>query len=214
MAKQHEYSDTARQIGSFLGKYPDAPLKVAVAFASVRGLAWLAKRTKHRQVTLLIGDCRPQHFAKATDEDRATATAFLKRKDVEVKNWYRRRTGRSEAHMKVWIVEAPDGPIALVGSANLTAAGLFRNREMVTQVCSPDLARVTREVDSLMSDAWDAKDRVLSRVNPPPAATPRKKQPTPQTARRRGCLAAMLQLVAGAVLLPATAAIVVWGIAG
>ena len=38
-----------------------------------------------------------------------------------------------EAHLKAWMIEAEGEPVVLVGSANLTGAGLFRNWELVVE---------------------------------------------------------------------------------
>ena len=61
----------------------------------------------------------------------------MQRNDVEVRNWYRtarNAAGRSEAHLKVWSAcDERGAPSAyLVGSANLTTAGLAENVELMT----------------------------------------------------------------------------------
>ena len=106
--------------------------------ASVAGIVWLAERTRRRPVTLLIGDLKSRNFAKATDADRRAALDIVDRGDVSVRNWYRTQRsgqGRSEAHLKVWAAcDAHDTPQAfLVGSANLTIAGLHENVELMAQ---------------------------------------------------------------------------------
>ena len=50
----------------FLNAHPSGPLVVCVGSASVAGIAWLAKRSRRRPVTLLIGDMKSRNFAKAT----------------------------------------------------------------------------------------------------------------------------------------------------
>ncbi|MXY76296.1 MAG: hypothetical protein F4Y40_04325 [Acidimicrobiia bacterium] len=145
---------TAKRYEAFLRQYPTGRLTVAVGFASVRGLAWLAQRTRDRPVRLLIGNCQRQRFAKASDEDRRVAAAFLDRWDVEVKNWYRKHPVSREAHLKVWMIEAEGGPVALVGSANLTGAGLFQNWEVVVEARGADRDRTVSEVRALWREAW------------------------------------------------------------
>ncbi len=154
----------ASQIEAFLWSDTTAPLTVAVGFASVRGLAWLAKRTADRPVTLVIGDCRQMRFAKASAADRQIAQSFLARDDVTIKNWYRKNPEPAEAHLKVWIAHTEKGPAALVGSANLTGAGLFRNQEMVTAPAPSDLPRVVDEVEALVDQAFDAKTRLTEYI--------------------------------------------------
>lgn len=150
----------ASQIEAFLWSDTTAPLTVAVGFASVRGLAWLAKRTADRPVTLVIGNCRQRNFVKASSPDREIAQSFLARDDVTVKNWYIKYPEPAEAHLKVWVAHTNKGPAALVGSANLTGAGLFRNQEMVTAPAPSDLPRVVDEVEALVGLAYDAKTRL------------------------------------------------------
>ena len=221
MAGEYQNRGAAQQIEAFLTAHPTAPLTVAVGFASVRGPARLAERTEARPVTLVIGDCRSQRFAKASDVDRATVTAFLDRGDVVVKNWYRKRPVAAEARLKVWVVHTDKGPAALVGSANLTGAGLFRNWEMVTEACASDLARVVGEVDSLAKQALDAKARLSGYVKEPGTARASRKQTAPTPKRRttpakgrpKGCLSGLAQLAGWATLLLA-ATVVLVGVVG
>ena len=173
----------------------------------------------------MIGDCRAQHFAKASSDDREIVTDFLDRDDVLVKNWYRKRPTPAEAHLKVWVAQTEEGPAALVGSANLTGVGLFRNWEMVTEASASDLRRIAREIDSLVEQAWDCKARVLGHVSgpktgqvprPKTSLTPRQKtspaprrKARPAKAKPRGCLQELLQLTGWAtILLTATVALV------
>ena len=155
---------TAERYEAFLKSYPTGRLTVAVGFASVRGLAWLARRTRERPVRLVIGNCQRQRFAKASDEDRRVATAFLDRWDVEVKNWYRKNPVAREAHLKVWMIETEGGPVALVGSANLTGAGLFHNWEAVVEARGADREWTVSEVGALWREAWPYTDRVREYV--------------------------------------------------
>ena len=143
---------------------PAAPLTVAVGFASVRGLAWLAERTAGRPVTLVIGNCRRRNFVKASSTDREIVQSFLARDDVAVKNWYIKYPEPAEAHLKVWVAHTNKGPAALVGSANLTDAGLFRNQEMVTEPAPSDLPRVVDEVEALVDLAYEAKTRLMEYI--------------------------------------------------
>ena len=233
----------AAQIEAFLRSDPAAPLTAAVGFASVRGLAWLAERTAGRRVTLVIGDCRPGNFAKADAADRELVKTFLARRDVEVKNWYQKHPKSVEAHLKVWIARTKEGPRALVGSANLTAAGLFHHWEMVAEPTPSDLPRVVDEVDALVGQAWDVKPRlgqyispsrtrrspkeaILSRrprFTPDPRAGPTEHRPQEAVppkggagprAAIKGCLRMLLLFIGAVALLSAAAAILMQAIIG
>ena len=57
---------------------------MAVGYASVAGIAWLAERAGDRPVTLFIGNVRPNHFKEMSDKNRDAAIRFLRRGDVEV----------------------------------------------------------------------------------------------------------------------------------
>ena len=197
---------SAERIEQFLAKYPNGRLTVAVGYASVKGLAWLARHTADRPVTILIGVCRKSHFTKWSREDRASAVAFLNRPDVDVKNWYKKRPTPSEAHLKVWVAHKDTAPGVLLGSANLTGAGLFRNREAVAEAAESDRHRITNNVNELVANAWDVRARLLDYLSeqPHPDATT---EPKPE-ARRRGCLAAVIS--AAAVVVVIVAALNVW----
>lgn len=193
----------ASRIEAFLWSDTAAPLTVAVGFASVRGLAWLAERAAGRPVTLVIGDCRQRNFARASSTDREIAQSFLARDDVTVKNWYRKPPEPAEAHLKVWVAHTNKGPAALVGSANLTGAGLFRNWEMVTEPAPADLPRVVDEVGALVEQAIDAKTRLMEYIRGD--RTTRGPEQDRRSDRRRaapkGCLRVLLRLIGCAALL-------------
>ena len=120
-------------ISAFLEAHPTGPLTVAVGYAGVRGLAWLARRTGTRRVILVIGDCRAPHFTKVSDTDRDRVLRFLDRNDVEVKNWYRRRTEKSEAHLRTCADRT--AILALIHGPRSTAAS---SREDPGQDCCSD----------------------------------------------------------------------------
>ena len=159
-------SDTAAdRVERFLDLYPSGPLVVCVGSASVAGVVWLAERSRDRPVTLLIGDMKSRNFAKATDADRRAALGFVQRSDVTVLNWYRTgrsSQGRSEAHLKVWAAcDANGTPQAfLVGSANLTMAGLHENVELMALVDASEHAYLRSTLQQLQDKSWDAKERL------------------------------------------------------
>ena len=161
----------AQRIESFLAKHPDGALTVCVGYASVAGIAWLADHMDGRGVYLLIGDLKGQHFEKATQADRAKAHQFVSRNNVHVYNWYRTERsdyGRSSAHLKVWAVEPADinERAYLVGSANLTNAGLYQNVEAMATAQVGDHDYLHALIRGLSSEAWDKKERLLGLIRP------------------------------------------------
>ena len=116
------------RIAEFLDANPNQPLRVAVGYASVWGLAWLGRHTQGRSVELLIGDCRKHRFKAGTEADRKTAREFLSRGDVTLRNWYARRDQERSAHIKAWQTTDSTGQtLILSGSANLSRQGLRSN---------------------------------------------------------------------------------------
>ena len=108
-------------------------------------MAWLAERTKGRRVCLLIGDARPKYWKRVSDADRAASLQFMRRPQVEIRNWYRTnrsRDGESTAHLKVWAVHDAWKPVsALVGSGNLTKKGLNDNVEVMVEAHDKDMSQ-------------------------------------------------------------------------
>lgn len=154
-------SGTEKRILEFLVRHPEAPLRIAVGYASVWGLAWLNEHTKGRPVELFIGNAKPRYFSNATESDISAAQEFLSRSDVAVRNWYRRHGGKSEAHLKAWVVQTNAAPAVLMGSANLTRAGIQENQEVMGECSADDASRTASEIDALWKKAWDAKRRLL-----------------------------------------------------
>ena len=153
------------RVERFLDAHPTGPLVVCVGSASVAGIVWLAQRSRGRPVTLLIGDMKSRNFAKATDTDRRAALDFVQRRDVTVLNWYRTgrsNQGRSEAHLKVWAACDNTGvPQAfLVGSANLTIAGLHENVELMALADPSEHTYLQSTLQQLQDKSWDAKERL------------------------------------------------------
>ena len=155
----------ADRVERFLAAHPTGPLVVCVGSASVAGIVWLAQHSRGRRVTLFIGDMKSRNFALATDRDRSAAGAFVSRTDVDVRNWYRTGRsgqGRSEAHLKVWVACDDTGaPQAfLVGSANLTIAGLHENVELMALADASEHAYLRSTLQQLQDKSWDAKERL------------------------------------------------------
>ena len=155
----------ADRVERFLDAHPTGPLVVCVGSASVAGIVWLTQRSSGRPVTLFIGDMKSRNFALATDRDRSAALDFVSRTDVDVRNWYRTQRssqGRSEAHLKVWAACDDTGaPQAfLVGSANLTIAGLHENIELMALADASEHGYLRSTLQQLQGKSWDAKERL------------------------------------------------------
>lgn len=177
-------------IERFLGKHPGAHLYVAVGYASVWGLAWMQRYTSGRRVTLLIGETRSQHFAKATNAERSKAITFLQRKDVRVLNWYRTAKaaqGQSMLHAKAWIIadeKSHGARAALVGSANLTKSGLEKKWEIMAVAADHELSRIWTQLNRFLKGGngnkppWDAKERLIDQVR---TGGETKPKPAPKT---------------------------------
>lgn len=162
--------DTAEsRVERFLGAHPGERLVVCVGSASVAGIAWLAERSRGRPVTLLIGDMKGRNFALANDTDRRAALDFVRRRDVTVLNWYRTNRsnqGRSEAHLKMWAAcdDAGVPQAFLVGSANLTNAGLHENVELMALADASDHGYLRSTLQQLQAKSWDAKERLEEQI--------------------------------------------------
>ena len=204
MAADFDHWAMAR-IERFLADYPAGHLHVVTGFASMAGLAWLARLTERRPVTIVIGDLRTG-MGNFEARDAAEAAAFVKRSDVRVLNWYRtgkNKLGAAVAHSKVFVVEGPEQrPIAvLAGSANLTMAGLNDNVETMVEAIPKDRDAVFKQVVWLERQAWDASRQILEkrsrraaqpvgRQRASSSQNPKKaKQPEPAGA---GCLPSMV----------------------
>ena len=150
------------RISEFLDTHPSQPLRVAVGYASVWGLAWLGRHTQGRSVELLIGDCRKHRFEIGTETDRKTARQFLSRNDVMLRNWYTRRDQARSAHIKAWQTTDSTGQIRILsGSANLSQQGLRHNTEAMGEYSGQDRTEAVRSMNDLFAKSWDAKERVL-----------------------------------------------------
>lgn len=208
--------DTAAdRVERFLDAHPDGPLVVCVGSASVAGIAWLAARSRGRPVTLLIGDMKSRNFAKATGRDRSAALDFVNRSDVTVLNWYRTgrsSQGRSEAHLKVWA--ACDGTGApqtfLVGSANLTNAGLHENVELMALADGSEYSYLRSTLQQLQAKSWNAEERLQEWIEGD--APERRHRRSGQRSRQHAPAASTgcgSQVLAAASLIAAAAAVLI-----
>ena len=169
------------RIERYLKDHPDGDLLIAVGYATAPGIAWLARRTAGRRVALLIGDTRSQWWKKMSEPDRAACLAFIRRDDVEIRNWYRTnrsRSGESAAHLKVWAVHDTRSPASvLVGSGNLTRKGLEDNVEVMVEAHGSDMRQTWDTLQVLWGKAWPCADRLTGYLaGPKPPAAPRHHQ--------------------------------------
>ena len=151
-------------IDDFLKRHSRGELQVGTGYGSAFGLGWLHQRTRHRPVRLLIGDLRIG-FDRWSEEDQKAALAFLAREDVSVRGCY---APDGMLHSKVWIALDPEGSdepsSVLVGSANLTRNGLFKNDETVARSAPEEYRRIHGELARSMRRSWDAKAELMVRL--------------------------------------------------
>ena len=154
----------ASKIEEFLRNAPPGRLYVVVGYGDVTGLAWLGRHAAERPVTLLIGDTRGRLF-QGQPRDRRAALDLLARTDVDVLSGYRQ--GAPLVHQKVYVIASPDGDEAvagLVGSANLTDAGLFRNEETVVTVAREELPAVWQQTRGICARGRPAGERIAGYI--------------------------------------------------
>ena len=155
---------TASKIEEFLRNAPQGRLYVVVGYADVTGLAWLERHAAERPVALLIGDTRRRLF-QGQPPDRRAALDLLARTDVDILSGYRQ--GSPLVHQKVFVVASPGGDQAvagLVGSANLTDAGLFRNEETVVTVAREELPAVWQQTRATCARGRRAGERIAGYI--------------------------------------------------
>lgn len=193
----------AQKIEAFLRNNPEGNLLIAVGYASPVGLAWLHEQTIGRSVKILIGDAKPRRFKQCSRQQAREALHFISRPDVEVLNWYRTdrsSKGRSQAHLKTWVIEIDGQPIAaLNGSANLTQNGLFHNVESMHKIPSEDLYSAWYDVAYLLREGRDAQDRIEGYLQERIQRESSKRNQYPRR-KRTGCLH-MISIVIGSLSL-------------
>lgn len=106
-------------------------------------------------------------------------------------------------HAKAGVIAAPkerSARAALIGSANLTRAGLRDNWEMMTLAADGDLSRIWRQLDGFVEGTtvsrkpWDAESRLMEaieerrRVQELTKAMPNPRRRPPVARKRSGCL--------------------------
>ena len=175
------------RVERFLRSHASGRIIVCIGSASVSGVAWLGERTSQRAVTLLIGDLQGRNFRHATDADRRAALAFVRRDDVEVRSWYRtarNAAGQADAPLKLWAAcdERGAQQAYLVGSANLTTAGLAKNVELMTVADSSEHDYVSAVLQALLDKSWPAKDQLAEQIAGPDTQ-PTVERPNGRTSR-------------------------------
>lgn len=176
------------RIEQYLKDHPTGDLLIAVGYATAPGMAWLARRTAGRRVSLLIGDTRSQWWKKVSESDRAACLAFIRRGDVEIRNWYRTkrsRSGESAAHLKVWAVHDNWSPVsALVGSGNLTRKGLDDNVEVMVEAHGNDMRQAWDTARDVWGKAWPCADRLTEYLAGPTSQARQPRDRVTASARR------------------------------
>ena len=176
------------RIEQYLRDHPDEDLLIAVGYTTAPGMAWLARRTAGRRVSLLIGNTQSRWWKKVSEPDRVACLAFLRRSDVEVRNWYRTkksRDGQSSAHLKVWAVHRHWSPVsALVGSGNLTRQGLDGNVEVMVEAHGHDMRQAWDTAHDVWEKAWHCDDRLTEYLSGPKSPARPPGDQTAGTARR------------------------------
>ncbi len=177
----------AEKIRAFISDHRDADLVFCTGNTSVRGLAWLSGQVDSSQrVTIVIGDMLGQNFSKASEGDRGAAASFLRRPNVKVHNWYRKKPEKKIAHGKAVVALREGKAIAgLVGSANLTHTGLYTNLEMMVRSDPSELP----EIEAYISEATrhpPATEKLIGLV------APTEKEPVEAVASKGGCLPALV----------------------
>lgn len=163
MRVSNDQNQAAQHIGRFLQKNTKGHIYVATGFASPYGLAWLHRRTRHRAVTVVIGGSSldDKYWNKGSKEDKDAAREFLDRSDVSVCVWKGSHPD-SELHAKLWITKSHAEIDILLGSANLTKNGLYKNREAMTRARDEDLDRHWNDMHSHVEGSHDAKNDIRS----------------------------------------------------
>ena len=162
-------------------------LSVATGYLNLAGLRHLAQVTANgRSVRLLLGaapatgrETSPHHAFRAcfavlregrnlagfppsrATRELGTVLDWLRRPEVQVRRYLARFL-----HGKAYLFgDAADSRAALVTSANLTAAGLFRNLELGLAHYQPNVTRAAIEwFDGLWNGAPDSKDDLIERL--------------------------------------------------
>ena len=147
----------AATVRKFLEDHPDGDLVIATKRVGVLGLAWLAKRTEGRSITLMTGETLPQHYRRGANAHRSAALAFVQDLGVSIRSWGRSQLGTSSVDLSIWAVcdEESIPQHYLVGTAPLTQAGLH---ESVGIMCKPDASEIPRLNTTLMWLAEHTKD--------------------------------------------------------
>ena len=154
MSKPETPAATLRQ---FLADHPDGDLVIATRAVGVLGLAWLAKLTEGRNITLLIGETQPQNYRRGANAHRSAAVAFVQDLGVSIRSWSNSQIGASSVDLSIWAVCDEDSipQHYLVGTAPLTQSGLH---EAFGIMCKPDASEIPRLNETLMWLAGRTKE--------------------------------------------------------
>jgi len=166
--QQQTTGDIEGRLLDFIHKNTDGKLQIITGFASVWGLAWLARNTQHRSVELCIGKIDRRYFRNSTEAERNEAEAFLNRDNVLVKTGRDKPEDHGYIHMKTWRIQSGrETRVVLSGSANLSKNGLRQNREIMSSVPAEELPAVSEQINSVLREARSCKQDLMKNVKHP-----------------------------------------------
>lgn len=157
-----------QRIQNFLNEHPTGTLQVAVAYASVWGLAWLDYYTPGRRTNLLIGNIPKEDYGCQTNDQRERALAFLNRTDVTISNYESFDSGKTR--VAAWLVMNEDSPLdwgshhLLVGSAKLNEHSLKREDELMAEAAESDVRDSVGRLKGLYGASWSCRKMLLEYI--------------------------------------------------
>ena len=149
-------------IEPFLKRTGDAAIVAAVPEVGVLGLAWLAKRTEGRAVTVIAAKVAPVMFKRGANDHRRQVLAWIEQPSVAVTAWEpppKASLHPSLAAMSLWVAYDPMSGLptdALAGSAALTQAGLHESIELVAAADPNEVSEVLARIRLSVVDASEA----------------------------------------------------------
>lgn len=144
-------------------------------YLSPNGLRWLSERLdSSRAVTIVTSEVDVSMTDKGNEESCREACEFLSRPNVTVVSWFKERDeaarrSRRDMHAKVFASRHTENhePAVLVGSANLTYAGLHHNYEVVTSAGHADAQRICSDLRRVVADddsVTDVTEEIIARL--------------------------------------------------
>lgn len=145
------------KIRDFLQEHRFGDLWVCTGSTNAWGFAMLGELAPDRAVTILMASDPDLVHSQSPEDQRRRARDFLNRRDVRVMTWPKpgsRNPERQRMHIKAYIADPTgDEPVALVGSANLTRAGLMTNQEAMVTASPADTTELVRRVEVMLRES-------------------------------------------------------------